>query len=454
MGVSLLRALALAAMLAPLLAACGTGGPGDTLSAMNPFKSDSPKVMEQGQTAILQASDPGRGVANRPASIGPATARGDWPQAGGTPTNDPGNVATSLTGMRFWSLRAGSGGSESHLGIGDDNGRIFARPVAAGGIVYVYDTSGTVSAFRIANGGTLWRVSAYPSSKTTKVSGGGLALASGQVLVSTGYGELLSIDAATSTIKWRSSLGGPARSAPAVGGGKVVVTTQTGSVEAFDLATGHQAWKASLDGFSTSLLSSVSPAISDTMVVAAGGGGAIAAFDLNSGNQLWQTSLIGKSNISAFSGLSDVSAGPVVSGDTVYVTGVAGTLLALSAKTGDEVWHIGLGSTDSPIVSGGSLFFVDLQGRLIAADRKSGTINWVTSLPSAAGKGKVAWTGPVMASGTLWVSSSDGRLVAIDATSGTVGTVSGLGFRDDLAPILASGKMLLLSGDGTLVAVN
>ena len=243
-----LSSAALALAVVATLGGCGSDSAMDSISSLNPFKKDKP-VAEGNRTSLLAVSDPTRGITNGRASIGTATALAAWSQPGGTPTNDPGNVAGALRGVHYWSMKGGqSGFGNGLMGLSTSKGRgISARPVAADGIVYVYDAAGIVSGFKVANSGATWHVGAYPAGASDSVGGGGLAVAGGRVYAATGYGELLAIDAATSSIVWRVKLDAPARSAPAVGGGKIVVTAQSGVVQAFDATTGAAGWRASTE---------------------------------------------------------------------------------------------------------------------------------------------------------------------------------------------------------------
>ncbi|WP_237151525.1 outer membrane protein assembly factor BamB family protein [Oryzibacter oryziterrae] len=451
-----LRISAALLALLPLLAACGTDGPIDAVSNLNPFKK-APLVDPGNRKPLLEVSDPTRGITNGVAKIGAATASSDWPQVGGPASNDPGNVAGSIQGVRYWSLKAGASGFGSeYMGMSSSRGRrISARPVASGGLVYVYDASGVVSGYKIANGGAAWHVSAYPSGQSDSVSGGGLAVSGNQVLVATGYGEVLALDKATSNILWRVKIDAPARSAPAVGGGKVIVMSQAGTVNVLDQATGASVWKASTDVSGASLLGSMSAAVTADTVIVPGANGQVLAFDLKTGAPKWQATIAGGSNISAVTGLRDASASPVVHGDTVYATGVGGALVAISLKTGETVWQQQIGSADTPVVSGDSLFLLDLEGRMIAVNRLKGNVIWATELPDTAeSRKKGAWAGPVMAGGKLYAVSNDGRLAIVDAATGAVSNTANLGYAGAIAPILASGKMLVLGGDGLLAAVN
>lgn len=441
---------------AATLGGCGSDSAMDSLSNLNPFKKDQP-VAEGNRTPILAVSDPTRGVTNGRANIGAATALAAWSQPGGTATNDPGNVAGALQGVHYWSVKGGkSGFGNGMMGLSTSKGRgISARPVAADGVVYVYDAVGVVSGFKVANSGATWHVGVYPQGARDSVGGGGVAVSGGRVYAATGYGELLSIDAATSSILWRIKLDAPARSAPAIGSGKVVVTAQSGVVQAFDAATGATAWRASTEVSGAALVGAGSAAISADTVVVAGSTGQIQAFDLATGGVKWQASITGNSSISAITGLRDASASPVIHGDAVYATGIGGALVALDLKTGEVRWQQPIGSAETPVISGGSLFLIDLENRMIAVDLKTGKVIWAQTLPlrpSSSRRG--SWAGPVMAAGKLWATSNDGRIASVDAVTGALGVTTEIGFSGAIAPILNSGKMMVLAGDGTLIAVN
>lgn len=451
-----LSSVALALAVAAMVGGCGSDSAMDSISSLNPFKKNHP-VAEGNRTSILAVSDPARGVTNGRAIIGAATALAAWSQPGGTATNDPGNVAGTLQGVHYWSMKGGqSGFGNGMMGLSTSKGRgISARPVAADGIVYVYDAAGTVSGFKVANSGATWHVSAYPASASDSVGGGGLAVSGGRVYVATGYGELLAIDASSSSMIWRVKLDAPARSAPAIGGGKVVVTAQSGVVQAFDATSGAAGWRASTEVSGAALSGAGSAAISADTVVVAGSAGQIQAFDLATGAAKWQASITSNSSISAITGLRDASASPVIHGDTVYATGIGGSLVAIDLKTGDIRWQQPIGSAETPIVSGGSLFLIDLENRMIAFDTKTGKVIWAQTLPpKPSSNRKGSWAGPVMAAGKLWATSNDGRIASVDAVTGALGVTTEIGFSGAIAPILSSGKMMILAGDGTLIAVN
>lgn len=439
----------------PLVAAgCGTDGPIDAISEMNPFKKEEQRIPGD-RRSVLGGTDPVAGAANKSAAIGPASAVSAWSQPGGNAANDPGNVAAGASGAVAWTVSAGTASSGGTFGLGTGKGlRVAARPVAAGGTVYVYDPEGDVQAHSVATGGRVFSVNLRPEGESDAVNGGGLAIDAGRVYAATGFGEVVALDAGSGATVWRARIDAPARGAPTVAGGKVVVVTQAGTVNALDAATGAKAWTASSDGTGTGLLGSSSPAVSGNLVIAPTNSGTVLALDLATGAEKWRASVIGGSRASAVTGLRDASASPVVHAGVVYATGVGGRLVALKADTGEVIWDQQIGGAHTPVVSGDAVFMIDLSDRMIAFDRAKGTVLWATQLPAGAGKRRVTWAGPLLAGGRLWTVSIDGKILSVDAASGTVGPSSNIGLEGAIAPIAVDGKILVLGGEGKLTAYN
>jgi outer membrane protein assembly factor BamB len=448
------RLLVPAALCAALLTAgCGSDGPVDAISSMNPFKAEEQRLPGD-RRAVLEGADPAAGVVGGTASVGGATALSDWPQPGGNAANDPGNVSAGATGARVWSVRAGEAGSAGGFGLSTGKGiRLSARPIVAGGTVYVYDPAGNVSAHALASGGRVWRVNVRPKGESEVVNGGGVAYADGRIYAATGFGQMVALDAASGSEVWRSSIEAPARGAPTAAGGKVFVVTQSGAVIALDAGTGAKVWSGTSGGTGAGLLSSSSPAVTGSTVIAPTSSGEILAFDAATGARKWGASVAGGSRVSAVTGLQDASASPVVHDGIVYATGVGGRVIAVRADTGETVWNQQIGSAHTPVVSGGALFLVDLSDRLVAFDRAKGTVLWAAQLPRA-GKGRTTWAGPVLAGGRLWVVSVDGQVVMADAATGQLGQAGAVGVEGSIAPIAVGGRILVLGGEGTLVALN
>ncbi|MEP3258939.1 MAG: PQQ-binding-like beta-propeller repeat protein, partial [Roseibium sp.] len=263
------------------------------------------------------------------------------------------------------------------------------------------------------------------------------------------------LDAASGQVLWTGELGTPARGAPVAGNGLVIVVTQSNEVYALNQEDGTEAWNYVGIEETAGVLSSASPAISGNRVVVPFSSGEIMALDIKTGEPAWIDGVARGFRTLAVSGLADVSASPIVSGNTVYATGVAGRTIASNLKAGERLWEQDLGSVHTPVVSGNALFMIDLDDRMVALDRKSGETLWATTLPRPEKKKKRRnWAGPVLANGALVAISSDGRMAMVDATSGNIMATYDVKTKVYVTPIVAGGRMIVLDGDDAVAAFN
>ena len=105
------------------------------------------------------------------------------------------------------------------------------------------DGSADVTAHDMRTGAELWRANVMPKSKRNREAwGGGLAYADGKLYVSSGFREVVQLDARTGALGWRSPTEAPIHAAPTVSGGRVFVADVNDEMLAFDAATGRSDW--------------------------------------------------------------------------------------------------------------------------------------------------------------------------------------------------------------------
>lgn len=436
------------AALALALVVGGCGGVSEFAGSLNPFGKE--KKLSGERLPVFEGADPALVANKQAASVGAAGGGQEWPAAGGGLSNDSGNVAVSISGARVWKANIGASGG----GFTVSALRSSARPVSAAGRIFVYKPNGDVVALS-TNGGRLWTKSLRPEGEDDVAPGGGVAVAGGRVYVSTPYRQVAALDAGSGQVLWTVKLSTPARGAPAVGQGHVFVVTQSNEVYALKQEDGSEAWTYAGIEETGSILSAANPAISGNMVVVPFSSGEVMGVDIKTGKAQWIDGVTRGFRTQAVSGLADVSASPVISGDTVYATGVAGRTIATSLKTGARKWGQDLGSVHTPVVSGNALFMVDLEDRMVALDRKTGEILWSTVLPRPEKKKhRRNWAGPILANGALIAMSSDGRFAAVDAASGQIMLTKEVGADVYVTPIVAGGHMIVLDGDDAVAAYN
>ncbi|HEV2846818.1 MAG TPA: PQQ-binding-like beta-propeller repeat protein [Thermoanaerobaculia bacterium] len=129
----------------------------------------------------------------------------------------------------------------------------------------------------------------------------------------------------------------------------------------------------------------------------------IARFDDRDGREVWKR-WIGANFQAEFT--SGPRATPAVDGDSVYVLGSLGNLVALNAASGEERWSVDLGQrfavpqprfgyASSPLLAG-DLLLVQAGGEkrryLAALDAKTGTVDWVVCADDAGYSSPIALT--------------------------------------------------------------
>ena len=400
------------------LAGCSVA---DRITDINPFKKEEAPMPGDRRSVLTGGGDSlaGATLSGGTASISAAVALSDWSQPGGNAANAPGNVSLSGgDGAALW--RAKTSAKVSKKGV-----RASAPPLSVGGRYYVYDAGGTVTALAGA-GGRQWSVSLKPEDENSLTTGGGIAAAGNVILAATGYSELVALDAATGGRAWTYDMREPARGAPTAAGGKVYVVSVTNVLHAVNIADGSEAWTYAGIPETAGVLSAASPAVAGNTVVVPYTSGEVIAFDAGTGEPKWSETVIRAIRTSAVSGLSDVSASPVISNGVVFATGVSGRTIAVKLSNGERLWEANIGSAYTPAVSGNAVFLIDLDDNLVALDRSSGKSFWSTRLPVVRKKRFFSvWAGPTLAGNALWAVSNDGRLTSIEpATVAHISAIS------------------------------
>ncbi|WP_319485329.1 PQQ-binding-like beta-propeller repeat protein [uncultured Cohaesibacter sp.] len=436
-----------AAMLALVAGLVGCSSVSDFAGDMNPFKTPEDILPGERQTlfdtaAVATVED------QSPVSISGAVDFSSWTQAGGTATNNPPNVSFSGQGNRVWSVNAAIRG-------GDSDERAAARPVSVGGRVAVYSPDGQVSVYNVSNGSRLWNQSVRPESEKGSALGGAVAMDSARVFASTGFSELVALDAGTGRRLWTFQMDAPARGAPIVAGNLVLAVSATNSLFAVNISDGKEVWTFEGIPQGTGLLGSGAPAVSGNMVFFSGTSGELVAIDLKTGESRWSDTIVQGSRRYAISGISAIAGGPVVFDGVVFAASVSGNTIAVRTRDGERIWDRSLGSIHTPVVSGNTLFLVDLDDRVVALNRQNGKIRWSSQLPTVRSKKtSTSWAGPVLAGNRLWVTSSDGKMAAVDPKNGQITLTRETKDPVFIPPIAVSGRLITLSGSGRLAAYN
>lgn len=385
-----------------------------------------------------------------PISLG-AQSGGDWTHRAGNARHLMPHAALSASPQRVWSAKIGTGSSRKN--------RIAAAPVVADGRIFTIDAGTAVTATG-TNGATLWSTDLTASfDKGGGQSAGGLAVGGNRLFATTGYGELVALDAASGAVVWRQRVDAPVSGAPATDGSTVYVSGIDGSAWALDAATGKVVWQVVGTPGKTAYVGTAAPTIGDRAVIfPSAAGDLMAVLKIGGGTKIWQSSIAGKRLGRAYAVTYDVTGDAVIAGKTLYAGSGSGRTVAMSASSGEKLWSATEGALGPVAVAGGSLFLVNDEARLVRLDAATGEVIWSVEMPYFTQdkikkrKGIFAHYGPVLAGGRVMVVSSDGLLRAFDPTDGSLTYTAEIPGGAAAQPAVAGGTLYVVGGNGQLHA--
>ncbi len=220
------------------------------------------------------------------------------------------------TGAVLWDY-AGMEGSASLVG--------GASPAAENGLVIPAFTSGEIYALRVENGALAWSDNL---ASMLRLGGlGGISDISGYPVIDKGLvfaisyaGRMVAIDAQTGTRVWTREIGGA--ETPWVAGDSVFVITTQGELVSLARETGVVRWVTQMKRYDnpdkrTGLIVWKGPVLAGGRLIVTGTGGRVAEIAPDTGKLLGQWTT-GK----------NLTVPPIVAGQTLYLLGDDGTLLA------------------------------------------------------------------------------------------------------------------------------
>lgn len=389
-------------------------------------------------------------VASTALRLAAPVTNGEWTHRAGNAAHQPGHLAVGAGTARIWTAPIGQGSEKRH--------RISADPVVGAGLVFTLDSRTRVTATTTA-GATAWTRDIAPALEPRdSVSGGGLAYEGGRVFATSGFGELVALDAASGQILWRQRVDAPIGGGPAVQNGTVFVLGRNDVGWAVRAADGKVLWQTSGTPATAGVMGVSAPAVQGSTVVFPFASGQLLAADRERGDTLWTAQIGGRRIGRAIANIRDMTGDPVIAGDTVYGGTSSGRINAIELASGIETWSARDGASSPVVVAGGSVFAVNDQAELIRLDAATGGTIWRVQLPYYTSgrvrkQGRIhAHFGPVMAGGRLFVASSDGVMRIFDPNSGALVAQAQIPGGAAAAPAIAGQTIYVVSRNGQLHA--
>ncbi|WP_312527593.1 PQQ-binding-like beta-propeller repeat protein [Paracoccus sp. (in: a-proteobacteria)] len=377
-------------------------------------------------------------------------ANSEWSQRAGNAQHFAGNLAIGSGNQPIFTANIGQAADRGH--------RITAEPIVAGGLVFTLDSRARVTA-TTTSGQPAWTSNLVAVGEVgDSVSGGGLAYEGGRLFVTTGYGELVALDARSGGVIWRQRVDAVISGAPTVANGTVFVNARNATGWAVRASDGKTLWQVGGTTAVAGVMGSSAPVVSGTTVVFPFASGQLLAADTRSGEQLWSAQVAGSRKGRAIALLRDMTGDPVISGNRVFAGTSSGRMAAFDLTSGVEAWNARNGAANPPVPAGNSVFAINDQAQLVRLDASNGATVWNVSLPEfTTAKVKkqaqvFAHFGPTLAGNKLYVASSDGVLRIFDPATGSLIGQGNIPGGAATAPVVAGQTLYIVTRSGQLVA--
>ena len=461
-------ALALVLGLAMLVSGCAV------TDMMGKWFSSPHKSKIRGERISIMTTDetlkPDPTLKDVPVELPAPYRNSEWPQPGGYPSNVLHHLSAPGPLKVQWEADAGAGSAT--------RSRLTASPIVAGGMVYALDAKARVYAFNAANGEETWHASVAPPGErdwvnfltlgtfgkdtridSSKGAGGGVAYENGRIFATSGFGDVVALDAKSGKELWRTSFGVPIANAPVANGGRVFVSSIDNHFHALAQNNGRELWDHNGIGESAGIMVSTSAGIAGQFVIAPYSSGEVYALRVQNGRPAWNDMLTRSHGVTALSEIDDIAGRPVIDRGLVFAISHSGVMAAIQLESGDRQWSRDLGGIQTPWIAGDYLYVVTLENQLMCLTRKEGKVKWIHQLPrwtdpQDTSSDPIVWSGPVLASDRLIVVSSDGYAEALSPYTGKLIGRMEIPDKAYIAPVVANDTLYLLTNDADLVALK
>ncbi len=378
-------------------------------------------------------------------------ANQSWYKSDGHPYLVPANpeLVQELPNMKKTS--AGKGGV--------DDQHLTSSPIIEDGKVFTISADSNISAFDALDiKKRIWRTKIKLGDKKEKFSStAGIAYYNGRIYATTGYNEVVALDAKTGAIIWTRTINSIARSAPDAKDNVIFINTIDNRLYALDSKDGGILWTHTGGGEEISMFGSASPVVYEDVVIAPYSSGEMYTLKRKDGAEIW-SDVFARRSISSAKTLSDIDAAPAISHGKVFVISNDGVLAASDIKTGKRMWEQQISGGQSPWIAGDFMYVISNKNELVCLHARSGGIKWIKQLITYKNPDSkndpIKWSGPVLAGDLLWMVGSHGKLMAVSPHDGSNKYERKVPKDIYIAPVVAYGNIYLYSDDAELIQVE
>ncbi len=290
--------------------------------------------------------------------------------------------------------------------------------------------------------------------KKYEVVRGGIAYFDNKIVFVDGYGQVKLFDAEEGSEIWGVNIEYPILSPPLIYRGHIYFISADNRIFSINIVNGEIDWSFQTISESKKNLFTSSPVAFENMIIAPFSNGELVAFIFDTGKPVWSENVSKISKVSNFD-IKDISASPVISGNTIYSLSSNGKLISVSAINGQRNWEIDLSGYRTPILSGNQIYIINEDGKLICIDKESSEVFWITDLLKYRKGQKVEnlnlWLGPYLIDNLIYNISYFGELKVVSPITGEILSSGSIGVKGLLVPPLILSESIFLSDENSNV---
>ena len=277
-----------------------------------------------------------------------------------------------------------------------------------------------------------------------------------KIYATTGFADVVALDAKTGREIWRKRLTGPVRAAPTVWAGRVFAVTVANELFALSASDGRELWTHSGLREVAGLVGGSAPAVEGGVVVVPYSSGEIFALRVENGREVWTESLTAIRRADAVTAIAHIRGQPVIDRGIVYIVGHSNRTVAVDLRTGTRLWEVPIGGTHGAWVAGEFLYVVTRDSELVCLTRRGGRVRWVAQLPQYEDEedkeGPILWSGPILAGDRLLVANNIDEIWSLSPYSGKfLGRIEISG-PVIIPPVVARETVYVLTDEADLIA--
>ncbi len=361
------------------------------------------------------------------------------------PANPLPDVRNTLDTKPRWSTSVGNG-------VGDFYSQL--SPVVDGERVFAASRDGVLAAYASDSGDRQWqlrldKLDINDNQRSPRISGG-LTAAYGNLYFGSENGIVYAVSQSDGKLLWTREVPGEVLAAPAVDEGKVVVHTGAGNLVALDAVSGEQQWQLRNEQPSLTLRSMATPVTVGGAVLYGRADGRLGVALLANGQPVRDTRIASPRGATELERMVDVAAKPVILGDILFTIAYNGQLTAHQLISGQELWKRQYQGSQDLSTDGRQLYISDSRSHLFAVDARSGMELWSnTELENR------QLTASTVFGDYLVAGDGEGYLYWFDRQSGVLKSLQRIDNKGlYVAPVVAGDTLYVQSRGGDLVAIG